>query len=103
LDCSAPKFKPYLTGKKRSKPARLFEMFVFGYELDLLEMRLWEYDGMMDTTFLLEQPVTHRGQRKAMFFEHARSRFAKFLDRIVHFVEDDAAVWKKMLSPKNLT
>jgi len=67
----------------------IYDCFPFHNELDILEIRLHELDGVADRFVLAEAPLTHSGKPKPLHFAENRARFAKFLDRIVHVVVED--------------
>ena len=73
----------------RGAPPALFDCFTFFNELDLLEIRLIELDELVDYFVLVEATRTHTGFAKPLYFADHKSRFASFLDRIIHVVVDD--------------
>ncbi len=68
---------------------RLFDCFPFFNELDLLELRLSELDGVVDRFVLVEADFTHTGQPKPLYFAENRERFATWADKITHIVVSD--------------
>ena len=50
-----------LTGERLSRPRKLVLMFLFGFELDVLEISLREQQDLVDKIFLVESSATHRG------------------------------------------
>jgi len=91
-DCSNPEFKQLLTGRKRPEGPR-FVVDIFtgmggGPELDLLELRLHEMDGVADIVVVTESRFGNRCDRKLLHFDRQKQRFAAFLPRIVHVVTD---------------
>lgn len=92
VDCS--KYPTVLTGSKRSSPVKVFDMFMFGFELDLLEARLYELNDAVDIFVIAEGSRGHRGYRKPLFFQQSLERFAPFLHKIVYLVLDDADTYK---------
>jgi beta-1,4-mannosyl-glycoprotein beta-1,4-N-acetylglucosaminyltransferase len=68
---------------------KVYDCFTFFNELDLLEVRLNELDGIVDRFVLCESPYTFRGQPKPLVFQENRERFARFLPKIEHIVVDD--------------
>jgi hypothetical protein len=70
LDCASPDFvaRGVTGGSMRSKPARVFDVFPFSYELDVLEMRLYELNDTVDYFVLIESTRTHRGTLKPLGF-----------------------------------
>ncbi|MBN1124084.1 MAG: hypothetical protein JXA82_03690 [Sedimentisphaerales bacterium] len=62
----------------------IYDTFLFYNELDLLEIRLHELADVVDWFVLLEASRTFTNKPKAMVFRDHKSRFADFLDRIIH-------------------
>ena len=71
-----------------SKP-KVYDCFPFFNELDLLEVRLNELDGVVDCFVLAEATKTHSGKDKPLYFNENKGRFAKFLPKIKHIIVDD--------------
>ena len=71
-----------------------YDCFPFFNELDLLEIRLNELSGVVDRFVLAEAELTHNGDRKPLYFDKHKERFAKFADKIIHIIvkEDDFSV-----------
>ncbi|MBN1816753.1 MAG: hypothetical protein JW828_05300 [Sedimentisphaerales bacterium] len=62
----------------------IYDTFLFYNELDLLEIRLHELSEAVDWFVLLEASRTFTNKPKPMVFRDHKSRFADFLDRIIH-------------------
>lgn len=103
LRCDDPIYSAMLTGKKRAKKVRLFDVTSFGYDLDMLEIRLYQLQDSVDMTVIHEGTYTHRGVRKALFFEQARERFLPFLNKILHVISDDSVLFKYQIDENDLT
>jgi len=88
----------YFKGK-RDKPAYIVDVILFGYELDLLEIRLYELDEVVDQFVIWESGFNQRGDRKPLLFSRNWSRFARFSQKIVHIVQDDSDI-PKMHNPR---
>lgn len=90
VNCSAipPELAPFSTGKKRFPPAKLFDLCVFAYELDVLELRLYELESVVDYFALLESTHTHRAARKLLTYARNEHRFRRWSDKILQFVGD---------------
>jgi hypothetical protein len=86
VDCS--KYPSVLTGKPRATPVKVFDLVVLGYELDLLEARLFELDDAVDVFVILEGARAHRGYRKPLFFQENLARYDAFLQKIMYLVSD---------------
>lgn len=67
----------------------IYDTFPFFNELELLELRLRELDGVVDRFVLAEATRTHANRPKPLHFAENRARFAAFEDRILHVVVDD--------------
>ena len=61
---------------------RIFDAFPFNGELDLLEHRLRETWGLVDSYVLVEAAETFRGQPKPLHFQAHRARFAWAASRL---------------------
>ena len=75
----------------RGKGVRVavWDCFTFFNELDILELRLAELDGVVDRFVLAEATRTFSGEPKPLTFADNRERFARYLPKIVHVVIDD--------------
>lgn len=58
-------------------------------ELDMLKVRLAEYEDLDVRHVIVEAPVTHRGDPKPLHYADNASRFARWADRITHVIADD--------------
>lgn len=67
----------------------IYDCFPFFNELELLELRLHELDGIVDKFVLVEATRTQTGLPKPLYFAENRARFAAFAERIIHVVVDD--------------
>lgn len=77
----------------RSKPIErkpaVYDCFPFNDELDLLELRFHELDGVVDRFVITEAPLTHSGNAKPLHFQDNLERFAPWLHKVTHIVVDD--------------
>jgi hypothetical protein len=92
VDCA--KYPSVLTGKKRDKPVKVFDLTCFAYELDVLEARMYEMAESVDLFVVQESTRNHRGLRKPLFFQENMARYRPFLNRTMYLVIDDADTWK---------
>ncbi|HEV2355822.1 MAG TPA: hypothetical protein VGR89_16350, partial [Puia sp.] len=75
--------------RKKMLP-RLWDCFIFGDELDILECRLYEYAGTnVYRHVIVEANVDHQGHPKPFHFLENRERFAPYLDRIIYIPMTD--------------
>jgi len=84
----------------------VIDIFPFFNELDLLEIRLNILDPYVDKFVIVEATKTFIGNRKPLYFEENKERFAKWKDKIVHYVIDELTIeeWEKAkLSPNTGT
>ena len=88
-------WEPILAGVAAGRPATalpkprertVWSPVMLRNELDMLEMRLTETDGLIDRHLLVESAVTHRGVPKPMCWPQAGKRFARW-SRNVGYVE----------------
>lgn len=74
----------------RKRQPRLYDTFIFGDELDILECRLTEYaDTPVYRHVIVEADVDHQGHPKPFNFLEHIDRFAPFLDRITYIQMTD--------------
>jgi beta-1,4-mannosyl-glycoprotein beta-1,4-N-acetylglucosaminyltransferase len=64
---------------------KIVDCFTFYNELDMLEFRLNELDNVVDFFVLVE--CTNKD--KELYFENNKSRFSKFLHKIIHIIVKD--------------
>lgn len=67
---------------------QIWDCFMFGGELDLLELRLRELGDVVDHFVICEAARTHTGQPKPLYFQENRERFSAWGDQIVHIVAE---------------
>jgi beta-1,4-mannosyl-glycoprotein beta-1,4-N-acetylglucosaminyltransferase len=63
---------------------KVFDVFMFGYELDLLEIRLNILDPYVDYFVFSEAGLTFSGEKKPFYFDESDKRFDKFRDKIIY-------------------
>ena len=63
---------------------KIFDVFLFGYELDLLEIRMNLLDPYVDYFVFSEGGKTFSGDNKEFFFKKTDKRFEKFKDKIIY-------------------
>lgn len=62
----------------------VYDCFMFNNELDILELRLRELEGVVDRFILVEAGEAHSGIRKPVHYDANKKRFARWADRITH-------------------
>lgn len=70
------------------KKAKVFDVFLFYNEIELLELRLNTLDSLVDYFVITEARVTFSGKPKELFFEINKEKFKKFKDKIIHNIID---------------
>ena len=68
---------------------KVFDVFLFCYELDLLEIRLNLLDPYVDHFVISESKKTHSGIDKELYYYNNRDRFEKFNHKIIYNVIDE--------------
>ena len=91
----------------RSKQ-KLFDVFLFLNELDLLELRLKTLYPIVDHFIITEINETFSGKSKTLIFENNRERFKKFNKKIIYnpitkneLLELKKTKWKEYVSDLN--
>lgn len=68
---------------------KIYDVFPFFNELDLLEIRLNHLAPYVDYFVITEATMTHAGNPKPLYFHENRERFSKFEAKIIHQVVED--------------
>ena len=63
---------------------KVFDVFLFGYELDLLEIRMNLLDPYVDYFVFSEGSKTFSGEDKGFVFNETDKRFENFKDKIIY-------------------
>jgi len=74
-----------VTVRRTTKP-RVWSITPFLNEIDLLEVRLRELEGVVDVHVIAESPRTYAGAEKPLHFAEQRHRFDPWLDQIRYVV-----------------
>jgi hypothetical protein len=82
LNCSNPIYSKFLYGTQRNSSTKIVDILMFGYELLLLEIRLYELYDVVDEIIIFESNVTFKKLPKELFFSKNIQRFTKFLEKI---------------------
>lgn len=75
--------------QKQSPAGKVYDVFIFFNELDLLEIRLNILAPHVDYFVLIEATRTFTGQPKPLYYQENRERFKKFAEKIIHHVVTD--------------
>lgn len=68
---------------------KIYDCFTFYNELDLLEIRLKELYNIIDHFVIVESNQTFTNRAKPFLFEENKSRYSKYLDKIIHVKVED--------------
>lgn len=71
------------------KKTKVYDVFTFFNELDLLEIRLNILNPYVDYFVIVESTQTFSGLPKKLFFEEHRDRFKQFSHKILHHITTD--------------
>lgn len=69
---------------------KIYDCFPFYNELDLLDLRLNELYDHVDYFVIVEATTTFQSQPKKLFLKDNWERYAKFHDKMIHVIVDDA-------------
>ena len=61
---------------------RILDAFIFNGEVDLVEMRLFEYGDLMHKIIIVESELSVNGEKKEIIFPKYKERFKHFQDKI---------------------
>ncbi|CAJ1966693.1 unnamed protein product [Cylindrotheca closterium] len=87
LNCKDTKYASVLSGAKdKNAPKRIIDIIGFGFDPDILEVRLLEYYDLVDHFVIFEQDKAHRGFHKGFWLESLlrTKRFERFMDKITY-------------------
>jgi len=82
------------------KHFKVYDIFTFFNELDLLEMRLAILDPYVDHFVIAESTTTFSGKPKPLYYEENKERFKKWHGKIIHQVTRDAPADRKELEKR---
>lgn len=71
------------------KTIKIYDVFTFFNELDVLELRLNILDPYVDYFVLVEATQTFSGQPKPLYYQENKERFKKWQHKIIHYVVYD--------------
>lgn len=69
--------------------AKIYDIFTFFNELELLELRLEMLDKVVDKFVLVECVETFSGNPKRLYYEENKQRFEKYHHKIIHHITYD--------------
>lgn len=87
---------------------KVYDVFMFFNEVDLLEIRLNTLNELVDKFIITEANTTQMGEPHELCFLKEKDRFAQFSDKIVYNVVDTASLsfdsqWEREIYQKNHT
>ncbi|KAF4716487.1 Beta-1,4-mannosyl-glycoprotein 4-beta-N-acetylglucosaminyltransferase [Perkinsus olseni] len=87
-DCEG---NPYMSGN-RTTPKRIVDLLLFAYEFDILELRLYELDPVVDVFVILETTRALKKWEKPLMLGSVITspRFRRFRHKIMYSVFDDS-------------
>lgn len=71
------------------KKIKIYDVFNFFNELELLELRLNILDPYVDYFVIIESTLTHSGLPKKLIYEENKYIFKRFERKIIHFIIDE--------------
>lgn len=71
------------------KKIKIYDIFTFFNELDLLEIRFNILEPYVDYFIIVEATETFSGYPKILYYEQNKERFKKWHNKIIHYVIDD--------------
>jgi beta-1,4-mannosyl-glycoprotein beta-1,4-N-acetylglucosaminyltransferase len=83
--------------KSKVKP-KVYDVFSFFNELDMLELRLNILDPYVDCFVIVEATETFSGLPKKLYYEENKERFKKWQHKIIHYVVSDYPNNKELIN-----
>lgn len=87
--CMLKRIRQQRTILELRKNTKVYDVFSFFNELDMLEMRLNILDPYVDYFVIVEATETFSGQPKKLFYQENKERFKKWHHKIIHHVISD--------------
>lgn len=75
--------------KDYRKKIKIYDIFTYNGEADILEIRLSILKDVVDQFIIVEALTTFSGKSKPLYFKEQERRFSPFLSKIKYFVIDD--------------
>ena len=90
VNCSNPNYANVLTGRKDLKTKFIVDSVPFGFDVDLLEIRLLELSDLVDVFVISEQSKTYKGIPKPVPLvpKLLKGRLKCFRDKVDYYFED---------------
>jgi len=90
VDCTHQRFANVFTGERSRDPKVVVDFVPFGYDIDLLEIRLFETYDVVDAFVIYESTRTQSGWEKPLIFNLTKQeRFVNFLDKVIYLHAND--------------
>lgn len=90
---TAPTLAQITCTPKRKIIPQVVDAIIFGFDLDMLEIRLFELYDVVDQFFITESVFAHSGINKTLVFGNNRKRFARFDSKIVYVPLLDGSIY----------
>jgi hypothetical protein len=92
-NCGNKRYEKVLSGKPldRNQSIYLIDLVPFGFDVDLLEIRLYETYDIIDAFIIYESPKTQSAHKKPLYYQLIKDqeRFQRFQDKILYLSSDD--------------
>jgi hypothetical protein len=98
INCGDGRYSQVLTGRRLDTPRVIIDFIPFGYDIDKLELRFYEYNDFVDAFVVYESPRTLSGLEKALYFQKVSStpRFASFMAKVIYLSTSDGDLQSKV-------
>jgi hypothetical protein len=103
--CSAKEYSNVLTGVPLKSPKVIVDFVPFGYDVDLLNVRLHETYHAVDVFVIFESTRTQSGLLKPLYYDAVRNsdRFSYYQNKIIYLNATDADLEKFVTQVKKST
>ena len=106
--CSDQRYSSIFTGNINQQPLFMIDMFAFGYEMDILEIRVNELYDVIDHFLLVESTYGQKIIHKPVYYDIAlhNGRLARMdpFQKVIHYIDDDILYYgeyKKYYKPNS--
>eukprot|EP00871_Galdieria_phlegrea_P002633 jgi/Galph1/3370/GphlegSOOS_G2034.1 len=102
--CHPPELK-CLSGNRtlNKRDFEVYDVFMFSFEVDALEIRFHELDDLVDHFVIIESNVDHKGYPKPLLWKTLQhdSRFSPFRSKVIHIVREADITFSKANRSRN--
>ena len=106
LNCEDNRYNTVLTGRSNPRsPKFLIDFIPFGYDIDMLEVRILENYHVVDLFVIYESPRTQSAYLKPLLFKKSKkyNRFQPYMSKILHLSSSEEDIREYVVQTQQVT